>query len=320
LAQIGWIDPASGTAVAFDTALDDAREVGSWAGIPYEVLKGIYDQEHKDRPTVGFSATQLLGCPRKVHLEKQAEYHAEPLSGFAAFRGVLAHSMMEDFKSPETTVERRFWRTYKGHPLSGQIDSVRVVGEREEVNAAILEEWIAYCDAAYEAEKAGQKPPKAPTLPDNVFFLIRDWKTKHELPTYTYVALSYQKQGNLYRWLMRLPRDRVVIEFVFVSMEGVRTMPLYNGGTFRNGRAKPEQVWTDRKVEEFLDDRLMTLVASQYAGRPLPYDMVPNDDLWNCNYCPAKSLCYDLAAKEAHAAWLKGEEVNRIPPREKEKS
>lgn len=320
--QIGWIDPADGKKKTFEEALAEAEAYGSWAGYPYEVLLGIYRQSKgEDRPD-GIGVTQLLGCARKVHLEKLHEFHGTVESNYAAFRGVIAHSMLEKFKPDHTVVERRFWRTHRGIPISGQLDSVGLTVEGISDSSGFLQTWLEWCDAMYDAESCGEEVvewPVQPEIPRGAKFLIRDWKSKDELPTYTYVAQQYQKQGNLYRWLLRIPQKKVDIEFVFVSMKGVRVMKLYSGGVFSNGRSKPNQIWTDSEAEQFLDDRLLVLAMSQKLDKPLPYAKVPEEDLWNCNYCPAKELCYRLAAKEQLAAFRAGEAPDRVVPREPEK-
>lgn len=344
--QIGWIDPADGKKRSFEEALAEAEAYGSWAGWPYEVLLGIYKQSRgEDRPD-GISVTQLLGCARKVHLDKLNEFYGTVESNYAAFRGVIAHSMLEKFKAEHTIVERRLWRIHRGIPMSGQLDYVGLTVEGIADNSTFLTEWLDWCDRMFELEmsEADEVPEgcescrfmaedprpeynsracsrhQQPEIPRGAKFLIRDWKSKDELPTYTYVAQQYQKQGNLYRWLLRVPQKKADIEFVFVSMKGVRVMKLFSGGVFSNGRAKPQQIWTDTEVEEFLDDRLVMLAMSQKLDKPLPYDKVPNDDLWACaNYCPAKELCYKLAAKEQLAAFKKGEAPDRVVPREQEK-
>ena len=346
MAQIGWIDPADGKKRTFEEALAEAEAYGSWNGWPFEVLVGIHQQSQgHDRPT-GISVTQLLGCARKNHLERLHEFYGTVESNYAAFRGVIAHSMLEKFKAEHTVVERRFWRTYRGIPISGQMDYVGLTVEGIMDSGPFLNEWLDWCDRMADMERpvedGGAGPcddcrfftedPRPeyntrscqkhtqPEIPRGAKFLIRDWKSKDELPTFTYVAQQYQKQGNLYRWLLRIPAKKADIEFVFVSMKGVRLMKLFSGGVFSNGRTKPNQIWSDAEAQLFLDDRLVTLAASQKLDRPLPYDKVPEDDLWACaNWCPAKELCYKLAAKEQLAAFKKNEAPDRVVPREPEK-
>lgn len=341
--QIGWIDPADGKKRFFDEALAEAEAYGSWGGYPYEVLLGIYKQNQgEDRPD-GISVTQLLGCARKNHLEKLGEFYGTVESNYAAFRGVIAHAMLEKFKAEHTVVERRFWRTYRNIPISGQLDYVGLTVEGISDTSGFLEEWLAWCDRMSHLELSliDEVPVgcddcvyieedkrldysqcsrhRQPEIPRGAKFLIRDWKSKDELPTYQYVAQQYQKQGNLYRWLLRIPQKKADIEFVFVSMRGVRLMKLFSGGVYQNGRAKPNQIWTDTEVEAFLDERLLPLAISQKLDKPLPYAKVPDDDLWACaKYCPAKDLCYKLAAKEQLAAFKADQTPDRIVPREQE--
>lgn len=317
MTQIGWRDPATGKEAPFEEWLAEAEAYGTALDYPYEVLRGLHkDMTQKNRPD-SISVTQILGCARAVTLEKQHEYYAEPTSNFITWRGTLAHAMLEANKPEDAVVERRLWRVYKGVPISGQIDSVRVTGIP---NAGeFLNAWLDWTDAAYAAEIAEQPIPEAPALPEGARFLIRDWKTKNELPSYNYAAPSHQKQGNLYRWLLRIPSEIVDIEFVYIAMQGVKVCALAQGGKHANGRAKPQQIWTDGETHQFLDDRLLTLAATKKANKPLPYEMVPTDDLWQCGYCRAKDLCHSLAAKEAEAAWKKGKSVDKLPPRDRDK-
>ena len=344
--QIGWIDPVDGKKRDFEQVLAEAEAYGSWGGYPFEVLSGIHQQSQgHDRPD-GISVTMLLGCARKVHLDKLHEFYGTVESNYASFRGVISHAMLEKYKPPATVVERRFFRSYRGLPISGQMDSISVSIEGITDTSDFLSRWLDWCDRMADMElsvEEGGKGPcddcrffaedprpeyqtrscdahSQPAIPKGAKFLVRDWKSKDELPTYTYVSQSHQKQGNLYRWLLRIPSRKADIEFVYVSMKGIRIMKLYNGGLFSNGRKKPEQVWSDMQAEEFLEDRLITLAVSQKLDKPLPYDKVPEDDLWLCaNYCPAKELCYKLAAKEQLAMFNKGESPERVVPRERKK-
>lgn len=312
--QLGYIDPETGQETTFSEALALAQQYGEWGGFPYEILVGMYQQaQQEDRPD-GASATQLVGCLRKVYLEKHNDYYSSPETGYPAFRGVIGHSMLEKNQDPNSAVEERVYRRYRGIELSGQVDNlvIRGVDNPDE----LVSQWLDYCEDMYRFESGEfEQEPGKPTLPKDALFVIRDWKTKDKLPTYQYVARSYQTQGNIYRWLLRIPTNKVLIEFVFVSMTGVKIMALYNGGKYANGRNKPKQVWSDRQVEDFLEERLTVLDLQTKFDRPLPYDKVPADDLWNCQFCPVRDVCYRLAADEAKMAFEKGESLDRIPPR-----
>lgn len=140
--------------------------------------------------------------------------------------------------------------------------------------------------------------------------LIRDWKSAKFLPKYDNAYTNHQQQVNLYRWLLHLDPLTTDLEVVYVSMEGVRII-----------RLKPSQVWSDEEVESFLDRRLMPLQAQREAGRPVKYYSVEEEDLWQCEYCPVRQICYRKAAIEIRDGLLSdsSNEVQRVVPRARKK-
>lgn len=280
MAQIGWLSD-NGQQVLFADALAASEAEGSWNGIPHEVLVLIKEQVTKERPD-GISVTQLLGCPRKVFLEKTNDWFSHPIENWPALRGTLVHSLLEQTGGGSTEVEVRYEKKYKGVVISGQPDSVRTIG-------------------------SGKRR------------LLRDWKSTNKLPYYDNAYSSHKLQTNIYRWLMDLDPRFTEIEIVYISMDGVKAIPLKKGGTTRYGRQIENQVMTNEEVEAYLDDRLMTLDAQNKAQRPVAYHNVDEEDLWNCQFCPVKPVCYNQAAQEAKVAYLADEPVQRVPPRERKK-
>lgn len=276
--QIGWLS-GSGQQVLFADALAVSETEGSWDGIPHEVLTLMAQQVTKERPD-GISVTQLLGCPRKVFLEKTNDFFETPLSNWPALRGTLVHAILEEQGGDNASVEVRYEKQHRGVTISGQPDSIRAIG-------------------------TGKKR------------LLRDWKSTNKLPQYDSAYSSHKLQVNLYRWLLDLDPRFTEIEVVYISMDGVKAIPLKRGGTTKYGRVIADEVMTDEQVEEYLDKRLFVLDAQNTAGKPVAYHAVDEDDLWNCNFCPVKSLCYNLAADEARAAFTAGEPVKRVPPRKR---
>lgn len=277
--QVGWLD-AKGTAVPFEQALSEAHTHGEWEDMPYEVLLGMHRNLTKERPDA-ISVTQLLGCPRKVYLEGTTDYFVAPADNYAAFRGMIVHSVLEETAEGAES-ETRVEREYRGVVISGQPDNLRVVGLNNRK-------------------------------------LLRDWKSVARLPQYDNAYSHHQEQVNLYRWLLGLDWRLTDLEVVYLSMEGVKVIPLKRGGTNRYGRAIPNQIWTDEEVESFLDNKLMVLAAQRKYESPVAYHNVPVDDLWQCDFCPVRNRCYEMAADEAKAAWAQGETVERVPPRPKGK-
>lgn len=274
--QIGWVDPSTGERLEFREALEIARDHGEWAGYPYEVLLGMQKNLSKVRPR-RITVTTLLGCPRKVHLERDAEFFADPAKNYPAYRGTIIHQMMENAKTPGATVEQRIERVFEGTTISGQID------------------WFKVMKA-----KNGKT-------------LLRDYKSTDDLPRFNTAYSSHRQQVNLYRWLLDLDPEETELEIVYISMNGVKIIPLSAGGETRTGRKKPVHVWTDDQVEDFIRERLRLLDRPE----PLPYKQVPDEDLWLCeSYCEVKDLCYRRAYQEiARSKDAEG----RVPPRQRAK-
>lgn len=273
MSQIGWTDPDTGEHLTFEDALLIARTHGSWAGLTYELLAGMHESITKERPAE-VTVTTLLHCARKVHLEHEAEFFTDPYRNYPAFRGTIIHALMEGFKDPEAITEQRYSREFDGTLISGGIDWWRWFGDRA---------------------------------------LIRDFKSVNELPKYNSAYTSHIQQVNLYRWLLDLDPGMTDIEIVYISMDGVKIIPLKAGGTTKTGRKVAQQMWDDAKVEEFIRSRL-----ALYRSAPLPYRLVPDEDLWMCaEYCEVKNLCYRKAYQEqARSTAPEG----RVPPRDRKKT
>jgi len=276
MSQVGWYDE-KGKIIPFDEALTIAQESGTFMEMPYEVLRAMRDNITHERPDA-ISVSQLLGCPRRVYLQSITDYADTAENGYAAFRGSIVHAILAEQTSDNADAEKRIERVYKGVTLSGQPDSVRLID-------------------------AGKRR------------LLRDWKSTKRLPLYD-AYTQHQAQVNIYRWLLGLDWRLTDLELVYISMEGLRIVPLKRGGTNRLGRAIPNQIMTDAEVEAFLDTRLMLLNAQREHDSPITYMNVDEEHLWECAWCPVRQLCYTRAADEAKNAWSKGETVTRIPPRE----
>lgn len=272
--QVGWFDPSTQRRVLFDDAIEEAQVHGDAFGYPLEVLTGMRAQLEKVRPDV-MTVTTLLSNPRHVKLERANDYFATPDSNFATYRGSIIHQILEDNADAESDTEIRMSRTFNGVEISGQPDSVRI----RRTNGRTL---------------------------------LRDWKSTKELPRYDNAYSNHQQQVNLYRWLLELDPTETDLEIVYISMEGVKIVPLKHGGRSVRGRAITEQHWDDSKVEAFIQERL----ALHQVQPILRYEDIPEDDMWMCAYSPVENLCRRLAAREAREAWEQGRDVKQIPPRE----
>jgi hypothetical protein len=164
---------------------------------------------------------------------------------------------------------------YGTEPLSGQLDKFMVVDAAGPL-PALTKDWLKWCDDmfAYEmaasvmGEDIADDPPAPPVLPEGAVFEVEDWKTKHDLPFGIYVYDHHKKQGNLYRWLLRVKPEQVRIRFVYVSMEGVKPLEVYNGGKFATGSSWPSARRAGRSRTTESPPRTCGNAATARCARP----------------------------------------------------
>ena len=265
----GSSDQPEGTGrCSFEYALAEAASGNSEAfPYPYPLLKGIVaSTENRNY----ISVTSILHCLRADYLKRTTNFYVTVEQQYPMFRGTLFHGLMEKYPNPNGKIEERHSRTYRGIEISGKYDSM-----------------------IFLRDESGR-------------VVIQDWKTTESLPKYDSPYTSHIAQINLYRWLLGLKPDEVIMEVWYFSMKGVKRCRLKDGsGVGRGGKSPANQHWSDERVEAYLDDRLVKLRASIVAGIALPYSMVPDEDKWECEYCPVRAQCEALRWQEAESFWRK---------------
>lgn len=96
--------------------------------LPYtpEMLKDMF----VDKPRSFPSPTSIASCPRKLVLERDGEWSQEPVKSYQAFRGTMAHTLLEHLRhEPDAILERRVrvWVTLpdgRRMQLAGKPDKV----------------------------------------------------------------------------------------------------------------------------------------------------------------------------------------------------
>ncbi len=122
----GFISEYDGREVSFDDYIDAAKKGEEPGSLPVPVLEGIknmiLDQE---KVNGGVRVTSLLGCIRQLYFEETiGTGYVKPSSFYPAFRGIMAHKIMEDFKIPGAVDEKRFTREWKGVKITGRPDRI----------------------------------------------------------------------------------------------------------------------------------------------------------------------------------------------------
>lgn len=118
---IGFDCPFKGK-VRFEFCLADAATHRQPCQFTYPVLKGMVANEEKERE--GIHVTSLLNCLRKVVLDQRHELYLSPEQAYWAFRGQLAHSIVELAQTDTALVEQRFTRDVEGITIVGTPDVI----------------------------------------------------------------------------------------------------------------------------------------------------------------------------------------------------
>ncbi len=77
-----------------------------------------------DRAGAGISVTNLVGCLRQSYFALSQPYHQRPSKLWPAYRGTLAHDLMERSQRPGRFCEIRFARELDGVWLTGKPDEI----------------------------------------------------------------------------------------------------------------------------------------------------------------------------------------------------
>ncbi len=173
--------------VSFDDCLKCSLTYENKCQFTPDILNGIISQVTDVRDAI--SVTKIIGCQRLTYLMSNNDVYVSPEKLYWAFRGTLAHSIIEKYKiDPDAIVEQRFNKTIAGkYVISGKPDII---------------------------------------IPKHK--IIRDYKTTNSVPMYNRVYSHHEEQLNIYRWLVYdiYPIDR--LEVVYMDMKQVKTCEVKN--------------------------------------------------------------------------------------------
>lgn len=170
--------------VPFENCIDCAATRGR-CQFTASILRGMVEQAHGRAPDApnSVSVTTLTGCGRQAYLKETEAFSQRPDQQYWAYRGTLAHAMVERGAGDDAIIERRFARELR--LPSGR--AITITGRPDEIVPArtLLVEY-----------KTTDRPPKVP-------------------------AVQHVAQMNAYRWLVapEYPVERLGL--VYLTMRGV---------------------------------------------------------------------------------------------------
>jgi CRISPR/Cas system-associated exonuclease Cas4 (RecB family) len=265
------------------------RLVGAKNHCPFTppIIRGIIES-NQPRELRGYSATELIGCHRRVVLRDEVDYWVKPSQAYWAFRGTLAHAIVEGYHNGQI-VEQRFYAELDGMLITGQPD---VVYPREKL---VVD---------YKTTKSVPKTRKRYTCPE-CGALIREnqwharkgsmlacecgkaYKAGAELkadvldpqPYDTHVA-----QLNVYAWL--LSENDVLVDtaqVVYLDMSEPKVLQV--------------GLWSLGEIKTCVNAKLAEMMSRNGNGLPAGLWDDPNEN-WRCRYCAVSGQCEQSRAEE----------------------
>jgi hypothetical protein len=252
------------------------------------VLKGIAES-NAPRGYVGWSATTILGCARAARLKEVVDYYIAPGEAFWAFRGHLAHLVVEQFARSDKSaiVEMRFATVVHvaGRPVlvSGKPDVVypdrgHLVDFK--TTKKVPDGHYVYtcpdCDRTMQEGKWRLRKGCRKTCPH--CGVVHDPSTVRQAltvepprPYDTHIG-----QLSIYRWLLAQHGIEVdTAEVIYFNMDALRRVGV--------------DLWSLEYTEGVIRKKLAPLVSEG-----LPEPLVANS--WRCRYCDVKHACDALQA------------------------
>ena len=217
----GFICVKTGENMAFDDCLECAStRLNRKLGCPFDeaaIAGMILHQQNR----TGISVTMLSGCHRGTFLGRHHDTYSYPGGLYWAFRGQIAHKIMEEVNIHQDEVkEKRFVKEWDGIEISGTPDLI---------------------------------------IPSQK--VLKDYKTSKSVPSYRSKVTgqisaweNHRVQLNLYRWLV--PYEIDTMEVVYFSMEETLICPVE---LWPDKAKKKSDMSVDRYMEEHLVPLKMAL-------------------------------------------------------------
>jgi len=269
-------------------------ESGQWCPFTPPIVRGLIES-NVPRGLLAYSATELLGCPRKVVLREQEDFWVKPNQAYWAFRGKLAHSIVElGHQDPDVVLEERFYADLAGMVVTGQVDLLYTAKRHlvdykttKQVPQNLKRYTCPACGSLLRETQWAYK--KGSTVQCGACGAVHNANDLQAQVTPPHPYDGHVQQLNIYRWLLAQNNIPVATaEVIYLDMSEPLRLPV--------------PLWDLRDTEDFLFDRLRAIQERGLDG--LPEGVWGNpDEEWQCNYCPVKAVCIayrDLAEQALH--------------------
>jgi hypothetical protein len=216
----GFICVKTGERLPFAECLECARSrLNRKLDCPFDegTIEGMI-RHIKDKK--GISVTMISGCHRAIFLQRHHDYFVRPGQLYWAFRGQIAHAIMEESTLHKDAVrEKEFSKTWEGIKITGTPDLI---------------------------------------IPSQK--VLKDYKTTKAVPEYlnkdgrVLAWENHRVQLNLYRWL--IPHEIDAMEVVYFSMMDTLICPV---DAWPDEPRRKSDMTADRYLEENLVPLSMAL-------------------------------------------------------------
>ncbi len=253
------------------------------------IMRGLRpdDPAAANKAGLGLTVTTLIGCARKARLMRDTMYWLKPSHSYWAYRGQLMHGVAAQYadEADRVIAEKRFAMMVNTHDgqlveVTGQPDLV-LVDRKHIIDFKTIKSvptgWRSYVC-----------PETDRVISEGVYALRRKWIDcphcrlgRHEAKTIELIQEprarpQHALQLSLYRLLLH--RNGVEVntgEVLYQDMDTQRRIVV--------------ELMRLEDAERYLIDRVSLARQSD-----LPPVLIDDDELWQCDFCPARDECERL--------------------------
>ena len=286
-------------------------------------------------PDFGFSATELLGCPRKYHLGQMYPWWEELSKLYWAFRGQIMHERAEQYAAldPFAIVERRLFYYAKVHgrtvAVSGAPDLIRYNPQRggwELVDYKTIKKIAPFY--RHTCPYTGEVITEMPFPVNGKGITCFTCSEKHAKREVRIEKVPFQPRGShtqqmqIYAHLVENVRDKLAAQIneqlakaglsVQVPDDATVVSAELHYMSMEKPKRAPVEIWPEKDRRNFITDRLRAMLRDD-----LPPIIDDPREVWQCNYCPLRGVCEDEHnGKVGKAALLEQMKAVEFNPKE----